>query len=49
MKTCGRNSKIFVATVTKGRAIIKGADLELVTSGTSQINSVYILTINKEF
>jgi hypothetical protein len=40
---------IFAATVTKGRATIKGVGLELVTSGTSQINSVYILTINKEF
>jgi hypothetical protein len=39
----------FAATVTKGRPIIKEADLELVTSGTSQVNSVYILTINKEF
>jgi hypothetical protein len=40
---------IFAATVTKGRAIIKGAGLELVTSGTSQVNSVHILTTNKEF
>jgi hypothetical protein len=40
---------IFAVTVTKGRAIIKGAGLEMVTSGTSQVNSVYILTINKEF
>jgi len=40
---------IFAASVTEGRAIIKGAGLELVTSGTSQVNSVYILTINKVF
>ena len=40
---------MFAATVTKGTGIIKGADLELVTSGTWQVNSVHILTINKEF
>jgi len=39
---------IFAATVTKCRAIIKGTGLELVTSGTSQVNSVYILKINME-
>jgi len=40
---------ILTATVTNGRAIIKEADLELVTAGTSQVNSAYILTTNREF